>query len=195
LKKLKNIPVLVKWIHWRMSNLVSEYEPTSIIDMGGVGRIKSFVNCKVVDANLKAGIDATKLPFKDNSFDISLSINTLEHIKNKKKFLLEAIRVAKVASIHWFPYGAGAKLTEKLKKELGHKHPCSIPEYQDILPFLTDSKTSCKFKESISCKDHLLLLASINEKMNNSKTFEFIEKYGNVPYSFILSAEYRRGEE
>lgn len=192
MKKLRNIPVLVKWIHWRMSNLASKYEPTSIIDMGGVRRIKPFVKCKVIDANLKEGIDATKLPFEDNSFDISLSINTLEHIKDKKKFLLEAVRVAKVASIHWFPYGAGAKLVEKLKKELGHKHPCIVPGYHDILPFLTNPKISCKFEESISCKDHLLLLASINEKMNNSKVFEFIEKHGNKPYSFILSIEYSK---
>ena len=39
--------------------------------------------------------DAHSLPFKDNTFDIITSFETIEHLKDPKKFLLELKRVSK----------------------------------------------------------------------------------------------------
>jgi hypothetical protein len=163
--------------------------------MGGTRRLKNFVSFKVVDANIKYGIDATNMPFEDNSFDSSISINTLEHIKHKRKFLFEATRVARLVSIHEFPFGPHARKVEELKKKLGHRHPCSLPDYRDhILPFLTNSLLKCEFKPAMSCRVCLLLLASINEKMNVEETFELAESQGDSPYSYILIME-SKGEK
>lgn len=182
------IPAIARWCHWRLAyTILSEYSPKSIVDLGGVGRLKNFVSCKVTDANLKHGIDATKLPYKDRSFDIAVSINTLEHVKKKVKFIKESIRVSRIAVYHWVPSGEAAEATEKLKRKLGHKHPCKLPTFQDFEPFRKDD--SVRFvvtPAGMSCKEHLLLLASMKEKLNKDEVFEFISKYGEEPYSYLF---------
>jgi len=187
MKKLKNIPVIAKWTHWRVAEELKHHKPSTVIDMGGVGRLGKLTSFKVTDANIKQGIDATNMPFEDKSFDASVSINTLEHVKLKKNFLLEAIRVARIVSIHEFPFGPHARQVEELKEKLGHKHPCKLPNYRDhILPFMTNSSLDCKFKPAMSCQICLLLLASMNEKMNVNETFELARSCGSAPYSYIL---------
>jgi hypothetical protein len=177
-----------------MAELINIYNPSSVIDMGGVGRLKSFIKCKVVDANIKYKIDATKLPFEDRSFDVAVSINTLEHIKQKVRFLKESIRVARKAAIHWFPFGEPAQEMEKFTKSLGHKHPCSLPNYSDhIKPFKKDPSLKCSFIPStVSCRESLLLTATVHEKLNVEKNFEFISLYGDNPYAYILILEMKR---
>lgn len=44
-------------------------------------------------------LDATNIPFSDNSFDIIVSFETIEHIKNYKKFLCECRRILKNGGI------------------------------------------------------------------------------------------------
>lgn len=44
--------------------------------------------------NLKQG-DAYKLPFKDNTFDLVLCLEVLEHLENPQKALKEIVRVSK----------------------------------------------------------------------------------------------------
>jgi len=39
--------------------------------------------------------DATKLPFSDNSFDVIVSFETIEHVKGYEKYLLECKRILK----------------------------------------------------------------------------------------------------
>ena len=186
------IPVISKWIHWRVGQKLKEYKLQTVVDIGGIGRLKNFVPFRVTDANIRSGINATNMPFENSLFDASVSINTIEHVKDKKKFLSEAVRVSRVVSIHWFPYGAAAQRTEKLKKKLGHNHPCSLPEYQDLVPFLNLRVVNSKFNEVVNCRDHLLMLASINEKINVEETFRFIEMYGNNPYGYMLTLELRQ---
>ena len=187
MKKLKNIPAIAKWTHWRIAEELKYHKPQTVVDMGGVGRLGKLTSFKVTDANIKHGIDATDMPFGDNSFDASISINTLEHIKLKKKFLLEAIRVAKIVSVHEFPFGPYARQVEKLKEKLGHKHPCKLPNYRDhILPFMTNPSLDCNFKPAMTCKICLLLLASMNEKMNVNETFELAESCKDEAYSYML---------
>jgi 2-polyprenyl-3-methyl-5-hydroxy-6-metoxy-1,4-benzoquinol methylase len=46
------------------------------------------------DLNIKQG-DIYKLPYKDNSFDLVVCTEVLEHLENPKKALLELVRVSK----------------------------------------------------------------------------------------------------
>ena len=190
MKKLTKIPAIAKWTHWRIAKELGQYKLSTVVDMGGVGRLKKLTSFKVTDANTKHGIDATNMPFEDKSFDASISINTLEHVKFKRQFLLEAERVARVVSIHEFPFGPHAKQVEELKKKLGHRHPCKLPNYRDhILPFMTNSSFVCNFKPAMSCQVCLLLLASMNEKMNVDETFQLAKSCGDAAYSYIFIIE------
>ena len=85
----------------------------SILDVGGnVGDIRGFLNPNdyrlcVLDINIEAlkknpkmemiAGDGCHLPFKDNSFDIVTSVDSLEHVPNSKKqaYCEELKRVAK----------------------------------------------------------------------------------------------------
>ena len=125
--------------HYIVAHLIKKYvdNPETVIDMGGIGTLKYFLpSCKIVDANIKTGIDATNLPYKDNSFDIACSVATLEHVRDQKKFLSESIRVAKYAVVHYFPLGEDARTLEKFRATLKNKHDCVIPHDELIQEFL-----------------------------------------------------------
>lgn len=164
-------------LHYKIAHKAMGLEPKSIIDIGGVGKLRSFIDCKIADANKSKGFDGTNLKFPDNSFDIAVSVATLEHVNNQQKFINESIRVAKIAAIHWFPYGNAAVKTEEFKKRFkSYNHPCSIPtnvDKQHCTPFVTVS-------------EHLLLLATLYKEINCEETYCFINKYGCQNYGTIM---------
>ncbi len=170
------------YIHFYIAKQLKKYNIKTVLDMGGKGR---FANrgFKVINADIKYGIDATNLPFKDNLFDASISIATLEHVgdHNKhKEFLKEANRVAKKYSIHWIPIH---KDVEKFLKELGHNHPCVIPDYDKICKELN---LTYKFKEFTTIKEHLTFLATIKPKLNMPQLHEYIFNHGEEIYAIVL---------
>lgn len=111
-----------------VTNKINEYcnnvTPTSILDVGGgEGVIKNFLkpkHFKLVVADLdekaifRAGqkqnlqailADGCHLPFKDNDFDIVVSVASIEHVSNKSKpaYCNELKRVAKNIVIVYCP--------------------------------------------------------------------------------------------
>ncbi len=113
--------------HYAVANIIHTCYPTakSIIDMGGIARLRMFTNIPVTDANKRRGVDGRNLPFKDNSFDVCVSINTLEHVDKKEQFISEAKRVSRLGIIFCFPFDGKMTEIEKLKKEIGHNHNIS----------------------------------------------------------------------
>lgn len=97
-------------------------ECTSILDIGGGGDVildfidSSKYNICVLDINKKAFFgankelnaiiaDGCKIPFKDNSFDVVTSVDSLEHVPDSVKpgYLRELKRVAKKRVLMHFP--------------------------------------------------------------------------------------------
>lgn len=173
---IKNSPVS-EYLHDKIVRILKKNNVQTVIDIGGIGKLKNR-GFKLVDANIKDGLDGINLPFRDNIFDASISINTLEHVKNQEKFIEESIRIAKKGTFHFFLYGEIAEKTEELKKQLDHHHPCHVPP-ESILrkgnhyPFCTVS-------------EHLLMLATLYPKLNVRKLYDFIEEYGKDFYGVIF---------
>ncbi|HAV43202.1 TPA: hypothetical protein DCX15_04230 [bacterium] len=85
-----------------VSDLINNFKKSGlkILDVGGgVGNLEHFApeHRVVVADKMTTGIDGTDLPYPDRDFDVSVSIDTLEHIpsKERKRFIEELIRVAK----------------------------------------------------------------------------------------------------
>lgn len=92
-------------------HLLKKYKAKSILEVGcGTGnmmrllRKKGYTNITGMDvspvaAKISGGIvaSATKIPFKDNSFDSVLSLSVIEHVTESEgdQFLREALRVLK----------------------------------------------------------------------------------------------------
>ncbi len=95
----------------QLSKLITPYlENTDcVLDIGlGLGRIAKMIkdrghrvvgvdikNLSIVDDIVPVIYDGRKLPFKDNSFDVSLLITVLHHTPNPELVLREAKRVSK----------------------------------------------------------------------------------------------------
>lgn len=173
---IKNPPVS-EYIHDKIVRILKKNNVHTVIDIGGVGKLKNR-GFELTDANIKSGLEGTKLPFEDRSFDASVSINTLEHVKNQEKFIGESMRMARKGTFHFFLCGKIAEKTEVLKKQLGHHHLCHVPS-ESILkkgnhyPFCTVS-------------EHLLTLATLYPKLNRRQLYDFIEEYGKDYYGVIF---------
>lgn len=95
--------------HKRMAELVTA--KGSILDVGGsLKELKRFVNNPITTVDVIGGdvvAAGTYLPFKNNSFDIVVSLDTIEHIpaKNRLQFISENLRVAKKQVIIAAPMG------------------------------------------------------------------------------------------
>jgi len=168
-------------LHRKMAKEISKRNPKSVIDIGGVGKLKTLLKCEVTDANKRKGHDGTNLKFPDKSFDMSVSVATLEHVDDQQKFLDESMRVAKFATVQWFPYGHAAAKVEEFKRKFStYSHPCVVPTNLDerhMTPYGTIS-------------EHLLLLATIYPEINCEATYDFIEDYGNEYYGVIMAIDF-----
>lgn len=174
-------------VHHNLHAVISRYEPSRIIDVGGNGKLDRFFDCEVVNANLCHGFDGADLPFEDDSFDVATSIATLEHVGDTERqvqFVRECCRVATKASVHWFPAGECAAGIERLKEELGHPHPCILPDR--ALEQIQREFKSASVSPFVSCSEHLLLLATINKRMNINRVYDFVRWHGNEHYGVIL---------
>ncbi|ABR56084.1 class I SAM-dependent methyltransferase [Methanococcus aeolicus] len=92
-KKIKNNLILDCGCgHGSYYNLTKEYN--AIYFDFSTNLLKKFEKKHNLKTNKICG-DISNLPFKDNSFDLILCINVLEHIKDYKKALMEIKRVLK----------------------------------------------------------------------------------------------------
>jgi len=93
----------------------------TVLDVGGgVDALSKFIKNKVTVTNLKNGdilADGRALPIKDNSFDVVTSIDVIEHVskKDRKKFIQELLRVARIRVIVSAPLGTKQHLEAEKK--------------------------------------------------------------------------------
>ena len=73
------------------------------------------------DINFKKISDPYKLPFNNNAFDRGLLIDTLHHIENQEKAILEALRVCKKVFIFDIEPGFWAWFTDNILNLLTNK--------------------------------------------------------------------------
>lgn len=97
--------------HRLVSQLAKKFNPTSILDVGGEGLLSLFMReVRVTTANTKsADIDYSgeSLPVHDNSFDLVVSLDTIEHLPKTRRsaFIKDLYRVAKRGLIICAPFG------------------------------------------------------------------------------------------
>ena len=175
-------------VHWGVSNAASNMlpDPASILDIGGTGKMGAFLDCPITDANIKDGIDGAALPFADKSYDICVSVAVIEHVEHWRGFFSESLRVAKFGAVHWFPFGPAAARVEVLKKDLGHEHPCQILSRKDIEKTLQPLSPGYSIFPFVSIAEHLLLLATLNPRVNVPETYKAVRQYGDEPYGFLV---------
>jgi hypothetical protein len=107
--------------HRVMAALAYKFNPGTILDVGGEGMLKLFLpQIQITTANVKSAdivYSGDKLPLNDNSFDLAVSLDTIEHLpKNKRKdFLLELYRVSKKGFIICAPLGTSEHLDYEKK--------------------------------------------------------------------------------
>ena len=162
------------------------YNPKTVLDIGGSGRLKPFLDGVHVVSAKYPKIDGRNLLYPDNKFDITCSIVTLEHVGKKEdqfKFLAEAYRVSKFASIHLFPVGSAARGVEQFKRKIGHKHPCLILDQSDFLEFLDSSNINYGFEIADTLREHLIKLGLTFPKILN-------DDYLNYLYTLRLEDPY-----
>ncbi len=107
--------------HRIVAALACKFNPGTILDVGGEGMLKLFLpQIQITTANVKSAdicYSGDKMPLNDNSFDLVVSLDTMEHLpKNKRKdFLLELYRVSKKGFIICAPLGTSEHLDYEKK--------------------------------------------------------------------------------
>ena len=95
---------------WMKVGSLIEGEYLNILDVGGSPNndaIKLFIPHRITAANPQYNnISGTSLPFDDESFDITISIDTLEHVTGAEReiFIKELVRTARIKVILACPF-------------------------------------------------------------------------------------------
>jgi len=127
---------------WMKIGSLLEGKNLSILDVGGDpnnNAIKLFIPHRITAVNPQYNnISGTSLPFDDESFDITISIDTLEHIPNieREKFIKELIRTSKLKAILACPFDD--PLVSEMEKAIYAvtKHPFLEEHIRNGLPNL-----------------------------------------------------------
>ena len=129
-------------ITYQIMKLLSQMDFRNLLDAGGAEGYKAYMvkelfQTKVVTSDLSAtackrakemfslksaGADIHNLPFKENSFDIVLCSETLEHISTYNKAVEEMLRVAKKAVVISVPHESRRKVENNIKNKIPHSH-------------------------------------------------------------------------
>lgn len=178
---LRYLPV-VEWIR-RKFKIQNSKLKISVLEVGSGGLgIVPYLNRPVtgVDVQFDKPIhpmlkpetgDATKLEFANDSFDIVLSVDMLEHLpkEKRKKAIDEMVRVAKKAVVVGVPCGTlslvhDKQIQESYKKRFGKEFPFAeehikfgLPEEEDIFDAIRFSGKRHDKHLSIDMKGNLNL--------------------------------------
>jgi ubiquinone/menaquinone biosynthesis C-methylase UbiE len=96
--------------------MAMELQPRTILDVGGEGMLRLFLpQIQITNANVKNAdivYAGDKLPVNDNSFELVVSLDTIEHLPNHKRtdFLYELYRVSRKGFILCAPLGTAEHL-------------------------------------------------------------------------------------
>jgi hypothetical protein len=97
--------------HRLVADLATNFRPTTVLDVGGEGTLGLFMRgVEVTSANIKESdihYAGDKLPLSDDSFDLVVSLDTIEHLPGSARlpFLKELYRVCKKGTIVCGPLG------------------------------------------------------------------------------------------
>lgn len=178
------------YVHNAICAIASSFFPATVLDMGGTGKTQLYLNSAVTSVNIKGGIDCRNLPYEDNYFDLSLSVAAMEHIggfEGQKKFIDEAVRVATMGSVHWFPFGEAAEDVEKVKVFSGLKHPCIVPKH-NFLDYVQDKYSVLMAAPRVTCREHLTMLCSTFPKKVDPRIYSMIDEFSPTePYGMVLT--------
>ncbi len=106
-------------------------------------------------------LDATKLPFCDNFFDVIISLETIEHLENYKSFLCECIRVLKRGGTFICSTPNRYRLIFPFKKPLGpfHVHEFTVNEVRELMGKFFQIERL--FYQPLSFRDRILGLGGV----------------------------------
>ena len=138
-KPVRLLPYDVYERHTIVSRMVYQQpacgQVQQVLDVGGrAGLLQRFMNCAVIAVNVDGTgdmqYDGQTLPFKDVSFDVVTSIDTLEHLSQERRapFVQECWRVARDCVILAAPYGSPGhmdcekQLSEYYRLSMGKSH-------------------------------------------------------------------------
>ena len=142
---VKFLPYDVYSRHRRMAELISARG--TILDVGGsLKELKRFISNPIITTDVIGGdiiAAGTHLPFKDKSFDIVVSLDTIEHVpaENRPQFLSETLRMAKKEVIIAAPMGTLAHQQAEANLLKSHPQDHYLQEHIEYgLPTLVDIK-------------------------------------------------------
>ena len=143
-------------IFWNILKALKTLQFDSLLDVGGsegymCGAIRHLFGVRVrsCDLSREAGqrateifnveadtVDGVSLPYADNSFDVVLSSETLEHIPDYSKVLNELLRVATKAVIVTVPHDGPEKIAQIIRDKVphGHLHDFTLESLRDLVP-------------------------------------------------------------
>jgi len=143
-------------IFWNILKALKTLQFDSLLDVGGsegymCGAIRHLFGVRVRSCDLsgEAGkrakeifnvdadtVDGMTLPYPDNSFDVVLSSETLEHIPDYSKVLNELLRVARKTVIVTVPHDGPEKIAQHIrdKEPHAHLHDFTLESFRDLVP-------------------------------------------------------------
>ncbi len=149
-------------------NTISKYNFKTFIDIGGAegytaNLARKLFNAQVSSTDLSENackmakaifdIDAIpadihNLPFNDNEFDIVLCSETIEHVTDYKKAIIELLRITKNVLIITVPHESEEMVAQTIKNKIPHGHI----NYFDIhtLDYIKDMGYTLKYEKTLS---------------------------------------------
>jgi ubiquinone/menaquinone biosynthesis C-methylase UbiE len=137
--------------------------------------------------------DATKLPFKDNSFDTAIMNDFMEHVNKPEEALKEALRVLKPNGriyLNFPPYSHpfGAHLSDAINMPWCHlffSEKTCINVYKDLVKDLSDGEDRIKFRFSKNEKGKEYI--SYINKMTIKRFNKILKKLDITPYYYKMT--------
>jgi SAM-dependent methyltransferase len=143
-------------IFWNIIKALKTIKFDSLLDVGGAegymsAAVKSFFGVRVRSCDLseEAGkrakeifdvdsdtVDGVSLPYPDNSFDVVLSSESMEHIPQYDRVLNELLRVARKAVIITVPHDGPEVIEKNIRDKVphGHLHDFTLESFKDLVP-------------------------------------------------------------
>jgi ubiquinone/menaquinone biosynthesis C-methylase UbiE len=143
-------------IFWNIIKALKTIQFDSLLDVGGsegymCGAIRHFFGVRVRSCDLSEEackrakeifnveadtVDGVSLPYPDNSFDVVLSSESLEHIPEYDRVLHELLRVARKAVIITVPHDGPERIAKNIRDKVphGHLHDFTLESFRDLVP-------------------------------------------------------------
>ncbi len=139
--------VIVRYIiTYQILRALSHFKFDSLLDVGGAEGYKaaligSLLKKKVLSCDISSEacnrakeiynidtrqVDINELPFDDNSFDVVLCSETLEHVPDFQQAVNELIRVCRKAVVITVPHEPETKIRRNIEKKIPHAHIHSL---------------------------------------------------------------------